>query len=97
MTAAARQCRVALRSTAGLAFAALGLWLSHPAGATAASESVAFGRLTSEQGLSNNWVLAVLRDSQGFLWVGTEDGLNRYDGRPYGVGELTALVERAVR
>ncbi len=42
---------------------------------------VKFTRLTSREGLSNNSVNAVLRDSRGFLWIGTENGLNRYDGQ----------------
>jgi ligand-binding sensor domain-containing protein len=39
-----------------------------------------FDRLTITQGLSQNNVYTTLRDSQGFLWFGTLDGLNRYDG-----------------
>ena len=39
-----------------------------------------FERLTSEQGLSQMSVNAVLQDKQGFMWFGTQDGLNRYDG-----------------
>ncbi|MBX7222752.1 MAG: protein kinase [Blastocatellia bacterium] len=33
-----------------------------------------------DQGLSNQIVTCVLRDRSGYLWVGTEDGLNRFDG-----------------
>lgn len=42
--------------------------------------SYTFYHLTTEDGLSNNSVKAILRDSHGFLWIGTEFGLNRYDG-----------------
>jgi PAS domain S-box-containing protein len=42
-----------------------------------------FKRLGVEEGLSSNWILAILRDRHGFLWVGTQDGLNRYDGREF--------------
>jgi ligand-binding sensor domain-containing protein len=41
---------------------------------------VGFQHLGAEQGLSNSRVYALLQDSRGFLWVGTDDGLNRYDG-----------------
>ncbi len=37
-------------------------------------------RLGSEHGLSHNSVYAILQDSHGFLWFGTQDGLDRYDG-----------------
>ncbi|MEZ4825459.1 MAG: two-component regulator propeller domain-containing protein [Bacteroidia bacterium] len=33
-----------------------------------------------EDGLSNGSVNAILRDKSGFMWIGTSDGLNRYDG-----------------
>ena len=41
---------------------------------------IQFEHLTIEDGLSQNAGLAIFQDSQGFLWVGTQDGLNRYDG-----------------
>ena len=41
---------------------------------------VRFERIGSEVGLSHNTVLSILQDRGGFLWVGTSDGLNRYDG-----------------
>lgn len=39
-----------------------------------------FERISSEQGLSMNTVRLIMQDHQGFLWFGTEEGLNRYDG-----------------
>jgi ligand-binding sensor domain-containing protein len=33
-----------------------------------------------EQGLSNNAVTSVYKDHHGFVWIGTYDGLNKYDG-----------------
>ncbi len=50
-----------------------------------------------EQGLSNNAVISIYQDHNGFLWFGTYDGLNRYDG--YGfkifhniIGDSTSLA-----
>jgi len=39
-----------------------------------------FRNLTIDQGLSNNYVTAIHKDAKGFVWVGTYNGLNRYDG-----------------
>ncbi|OGU36783.1 MAG: hypothetical protein A2068_09545 [Ignavibacteria bacterium GWB2_35_6b] len=41
---------------------------------------IKFERLSIEHGLSQITVHAILQDSKGFLWFGTEDGLNRFDG-----------------
>lgn len=40
-----------------------------------------FERLTTEHGLSNNNIKTINQDNEGFIWIGTEKGLNRYDGR----------------
>ena len=39
-----------------------------------------FTNLTVESGLSDNLVHSILIDGRGFLWIGTDEGLNRYDG-----------------
>ena len=39
-----------------------------------------FEHLTSSDGISQSEVYAFLEDSRGFMWIGTLDGLNRYDG-----------------
>ncbi len=53
--------------------------------AQAGVEVERFERLSVEQGLSQSWVRAILQDPQGYLWIGTEDGLNRYDGYDFKV------------
>lgn len=42
-----------------------------------------FEHLSSDQGLSNDIVSSIVKDKQGFMWFGTNDGLNRYDGRSF--------------
>lgn len=42
-----------------------------------------FERIGMAEGLSQNYVQSILCDDKGFLWFGTWDGLNRYDGRQF--------------
>ncbi len=41
---------------------------------------IKFQRLTIENGLSQSSIFCILQDRRGFMWFGTEDGLNQYDG-----------------
>jgi diguanylate cyclase (GGDEF)-like protein len=45
-----------------------------------AAPPMRFERLGLDDGLSQQAVLAIGQDARGFIWLGTEDGLNRYDG-----------------
>lgn len=45
-----------------------------------ASINFRFEYFTTEQGLSENFIYTVFQDSKGYLWIGTHDGLNRFDG-----------------
>ncbi len=45
----------------------------------------AFRHLTIEEGLSQSTVNDILQDQQGFMWLATQDGLNRYDGSEFRV------------
>ena len=47
---------------------------------TVRAESVTFRKFMAADGLSDNTVLCGLRDSYGFMWLGTNNGLNRFDG-----------------
>ncbi len=53
------------------------LW---PGGALAAPRSLRFERMSIEQGLSQQSVRTILQDRRGFMWFGTQAGLNRFDG-----------------
>ena len=42
--------------------------------------NIQFSYLTENEGLSNNEITCAAQDADGFMWFGTVDGLNRYDG-----------------
>ena len=45
------------------------------------SQELVFDHLSVEQGLSSSWVHVLAKDSRGFLWIGTQNGLDRFDGQ----------------
>ncbi|MEO6456569.1 MAG: two-component regulator propeller domain-containing protein [Ginsengibacter sp.] len=51
----------------------------------AQQSSIKFTHLTNLDGLSQSTVQAMLKDKYGFMWFGTHDGLNRYDGYTFKV------------
>ena len=44
---------------------------------------ILFSRVTKKEGLASNTVFHSLRDKQGFLWIATQNGLQRYDGNRF--------------
>ena len=48
-------------------------------------QNLKFERISVEQGLSQSTVNCILQDSKGFMWFGTEDGLNMFDGHSFTV------------
>jgi signal transduction histidine kinase/ligand-binding sensor domain-containing protein/CheY-like chemotaxis protein/AraC-like DNA-binding protein len=55
------------------------------------SDSIPLTRLNIDRGLSNNSVRCIFQDHNGFMWFGTYDGLNRYDG--YGFKVFRNILE----
>ena len=47
---------------------------------TRAQNHIIFHHLAVEDGLSQSSVTCILQDKKGFMWFGTQDGLNKYDG-----------------
>jgi len=52
-----------------------------PTVCSAADRPIRFRTLAEDSGLSQSTVLCSVQDRVGFMWFGTEDGLNRFDGR----------------
>lgn len=65
------------------------------------AQTISFKHLTVENGLSNNDVNTLIQDRNGFIWFGTEDGLNRYDGYNFKVfrhnpSDSNSLADNAI-
>jgi PAS domain S-box-containing protein len=48
-------------------------------------QNIRFKHLTTNDGLSHTWIHSIIQDKYGFIWIGTDDGLNRYDGNNFRV------------
>lgn len=80
-----------------LFYVTLMLFFCHRAGA----QSYSFTHYQVENGLSNNAVLCSLQDRHGFMWFGTKDGLNRFDGYSFKVfrntpGDTTTIGDNII-
>ena len=54
-------------------------------GVVCQNQQLKFERIGMKDGLSDINILCLIQDSRGFIWVGTENGLNRYDGHQFRV------------
>ena len=69
------------RSRGTLAALAVAVTLAASAASAAApARPIRFDRLSIEQGLSQSSVMDILQDSRGYVWLATEEGLDRFDG-----------------
>jgi len=60
---------------------ALPFFLLISLGGFAQFSNILFEKFTTTNGLSDNNTNAILQDSHGFIWIGSNHGVNRYDGR----------------
>lgn len=77
------KCSCVIKNVSALLLVAL--WLLAPAyvGAQDAPEGYWLQRFTDENGLPQNSVKAIVQDRNGFIWLTTEAGLVRFDGRRF--------------
>ena len=54
-------------------------------GSAAKASEYQFRHYDTNDGLSQNSVMSIIQDSMGFMWFGTNDGMNRFDGRSFKV------------
>ena len=64
--------------------------------------SLSFRHIAYEQGLSNATVESIFQDNRGFIWIGTRDGLDRYDGNEMisfrnNPGDSTSISDNFIR
>ncbi len=74
----------------GLFFA---IWINSISG-LANTTSYFFSKINNENGLSQNTVKSILQDSWGFMWFGTRNRLNRYDGKSIKVFDCTDNIAK---
>ncbi len=65
------------------------------------AQGMRFSHLDQKQGLSQNTPDCFLQDSEGLMWIGTQDGLNRYDGYTFTVlrsvpGDTNSLTDNFI-
>ena len=68
----------------------------------AQKQQLRFEHLGAPQGLSQSNATCILQDSRGFMWVGTQDGLNKYDGYAFTVyknnaGDPNSLSNNSIK
>ena len=51
----------------------------------ASAQPYVIKRLGVEDDMSSNYVVSVTQDKKGYLWIATESGLNRFDGRQFNI------------
>ena len=81
------------------------LWVSSSIlynGIYAQSNNIRFEHLTLDHGLSQSTVYSILQDDRGFMWFGTQDGLNRFYGYDFVVfsphpSDSTSITDNVVQ
>ncbi len=91
-----------IRSFSLKIFYLLFLILTSIPGVNAQSKRLQFTQLTSDNGLSSSIISVIIQDHKGLMWIGTPNGLNRYDGFNFVVyknipGDYTSLADNVIK
>jgi ligand-binding sensor domain-containing protein/signal transduction histidine kinase len=78
------------------------LLLTFASGAYAQPKRLQFVQLTPDDGLSSSIASCIIQDHKGLMWIGTTDGLNRYDGFNFVIyrnvpGDSTSIADNVIR
>ncbi len=65
-------------------------------GSAASTLPIRFERISVDDGLSQGSVLSVLQGADGFMWFGTEDGLNRFDGYDFKIYGHDSAIPQSI-
>ena len=72
-----------------------------PSVSTTGQHAIAFQHLTKKNGLSQSSVFAIAQDSLGFMWFGTRNGLNKFDGYQFKIYQkdtsINSLIANDIR
>ena len=60
------------------------------------ARNLQFEQITTEDGLSQSAAMVIAQDDLGYVWIGTQEGLNRYDGYEFKVFEHDASDENSL-
>ena len=82
-------------------FKSLLFFLCLVCGLSTAGQELKFTHIDADDGLSQSVVNCIMQDSKGFMWFGTDDGLNKYDGNSIVVykkiiGDSTSLSHNGI-
>lgn len=78
------------------------LLAAFPGIGSAQKDEISFHHLTINDGLSHNNVTSMIQDKKDYIWIGTQDGLNRFDGYTfkayqYSYKDTSSLSKNAIR
>ena len=65
--------------------------------AVVCSQQLSFKLYTSAEGLSQNSGYCMAQDGLGYLWMGTQDGLNKFNGKKITVKNVQEVIEEFVK